>query len=58
MKIPMVQSTLQARPLEVPSYLSVDNDKAQATFTGSPSRDDVPVDVQEQLIVEFYSRVA
>lgn len=58
LKIPMVQSTLQARPLEVPSYLSVDADKGQFTFTGQPAREDVPVDVQEQLIVEFYSRVA
>ena len=57
-KIPLVESTLQARPLELPSYLSVDNAKAEATFTGLPQRDDVPVEVQEQLIVEFYSRVA
>jgi small subunit ribosomal protein S4 len=58
LKIPMVQSTLQARPLEIPSYLSVDAEKGEAIFTGAPTREDVPVDVQEQLIVEFYSRVA
>lgn len=57
-KIPVVVTTLQARPLEVPSYLSVDGDKVEAVCTGLPSRDDVPVEVQEQLIVEFYSRVA
>lgn len=57
-KIPVVQTTLQARPLELPSYLSVDNDKVEAIFTGLPTREDVPVDVQEQLIVEYYSRVA
>ena len=57
-KIPVVVSTLAARPLELPSYLSVDNDKVEATFNGAPTREDVPVDVQEQLIVEYYSRVA
>ena len=56
--IPMVAASLGARSLELPSYLSVDNETSLATFTGSPSRDDVPVDVQEQLIIEFYSRVA
>lgn len=57
-KIPVVVSTLAARPLELPSYLTVDSEKFEATINGAPTRDDVPVDVQEQLIVEFYSRVA
>ena len=57
-KIPVVITTLTARPLELPSWLSVDTDKVEAMVTGLPQRDDVPVDVQEQLIVEFYSRVA
>lgn len=56
LKIPMVASSLAGRALELPSYLSFDADVA--TFTGEPTRDDVPVDVQEQLIIEFYSRVA
>lgn len=58
LKIPVVQTTLAARPLEMPSYISFDNDTNTATFTSTPAREDVPVDVQEQLIVEFYSRVA
>ena len=56
--IPMVASTMSARPLELPSYLAVEADKFEASFTGMPTRDDVPVEVQEQLIIEYYSRVA
>lgn len=58
LKIPVVQTTLAARPLELPSYLSFDDSSKTATITAQPSRDDVPVEVQEQLIVEHYSRVA
>ncbi len=57
-KIPVVLTTLAARPLEMPSYLTVDNDAFSATMTELPGRDDVPVEVQEQLIIEYYSRVA
>jgi len=56
LKIPMVQTSLASRALELPSYLTVENDVAN--YSGTPTRDDVPVDVQEQLIIEFYSRVA
>lgn len=56
--IPMVTSTLQGRPLELPSYLTYDDQQFTASITGAPSREDVPLDLQEQLIVEFYSRVA
>lgn len=56
--IPVVVSTLQAPALEMPSYLAVDNAKFEATLTSLPTREDVPVNIQEQLIVEFYSRVA
>ena len=58
LKIPMVVTSMAARALELPSYLSFAAETHTATFTGTPSRDDVPVDVQEQLIIEHYSRVA
>ena len=57
-KIPMVATALQGRALELPSYLSVDESLAQASVTSLPQREDVPVEVQEQLIIEYYSRVA
>jgi small subunit ribosomal protein S4 len=58
LKVPMVVTSLASRALELPSYLSFAQDTNEATFTGTPTREDVPVDVQEQLIIEHYSRVA
>lgn len=58
LKIPMVATSIASRALELPSYLSFDSASNTADYTGTPTRDDVPVDVQEQLIIEFYSRVA
>ena len=57
-KIALVVSTLAGRPLELPSYLTVDSDAFEATMTELPSRTDTPVEVQELLIIELYSRVA
>lgn len=39
------------------SYLSVDKNSFSATFTALPARDEVPVPVDEQLIIEFYTRL-
>lgn len=58
LKVPMVATSLASRALELPSYLSFATENNEATFTGVPTREDVPVDVQEQLIIEHYSRVA
>jgi small subunit ribosomal protein S4 len=57
-KIPLVVSTIGSRPLELPSYLTVDAENFVATMTDLPSRPDTPVEVQELLIIELYSRVA
>jgi small subunit ribosomal protein S4 len=57
-KIPVVVTSLAARSLELPSYLAVDNEKFEATVTDLPGRSDTPLDLQEQLIIEYYSRVA
>lgn len=40
------------------TYLSVDKNSVSATFTTLPSRDELPIPVQEQLVVEFYNRLA
>jgi len=56
--IPTVAESFPAPTLEVPSYLSRDDGKMEATFAGSPTRDDIPLDIQENLIIEHYSRVA
>ncbi len=40
------------------SYLNVDKNAFSATFSYLPTREEIPVNVQEQLIIEFYNRLA
>lgn len=40
----------------VPEYLSMDEEKLEATFTRLPERSELPAEINESLIVEFYSR--
>ena len=43
-------------PPEVPGWLNVNRKKVEVAVTGLPGRDDAEVDINEQLIVEYYSR--
>ena len=43
-------------PSETPGWLKVDRKKVTLSVTGAPSRDDAEPDINEQLIVEYYSR--
>jgi len=54
-RIPMIQESLESAQ-RVPDYLSVEPEKFQGTLLRVPARDEIPVDVEESLIVEFYSR--
>jgi small subunit ribosomal protein S4 len=40
----------------VPDYLTFDADKLEGTFTRLPERTELPAEINEALIVEFYSR--
>jgi len=40
----------------IPPWLSVDRDQLTAKIVGEPGREDIDQTIQEQLIVEFYSR--
>ncbi|MGC4376075.1 30S ribosomal protein S4 [Fictibacillus sp. Mic-4] len=40
----------------VPEYLTFDENKLEGTFTRLPERSELPAEITEQLIVEFYSR--
>jgi len=40
----------------VPDYLTVDADKLEGTYTRLPERSELPAEINESLIVEFYSR--
>ncbi|MFI5359157.1 MAG: 30S ribosomal protein S4 [Halanaerobiales bacterium] len=42
--------------LKVPDWLSVDMEKAEGKVLALPTRDDIDYPVEENLIVEFYSR--
>lgn len=43
-------------PAELPSWMKVNRKKVEVAITGLPSRDDAEPDINEQLIVEYYSR--
>jgi small subunit ribosomal protein S4 len=43
-------------PGETPGWLKVNRKKVELSVTGLPSRDDAEPDINEQLIVEYYSR--
>jgi len=43
-------------PADTPSWLKVTRKKVQVAVTGLPARDDAEPDINEQLIVEYYSR--
>ena len=40
----------------VPDYLTFDADKLEGTFTRLPERSELPAEINEAFIVEFYSR--
>lgn len=41
----------------VPQYLLLDKSNFSSTFTRIPDRNEVPVPIQEQMVVEFYARL-
>ncbi len=43
-------------PSETPSWMKVDRKKLQITISGIPQRSEAEPDINEQLIVEYYSR--
>jgi len=43
-------------PSATPGWLKVERKKVAVTVTGAPARDDAEPDINEQLIVEYYSR--
>jgi small subunit ribosomal protein S4 len=39
-----------------PAYLEVDKTKMQGKLVSMPTRDQIPVKLNDQLVVEYYSR--
>jgi small subunit ribosomal protein S4 len=51
----MVKKSFEERAKHLPAWLSRDDENLAGRLTGLPTRKDVPLDVNEQLIVEFCS---
>lgn len=51
-----LRQELEDRRVHVPRWLSLDTRQISATVLNLPARDDIDVSLNEQLIVEYYSR--
>ncbi len=51
----IIQESVEAPTLRLPGYLSFDAKTLTGRMESVPSREDVPVQVQENLVVEYYS---
>jgi small subunit ribosomal protein S4 len=52
-----IKGQLESNPnFTIQSWLQVDKEKPEATVVALPTRDDIQIPVQEQLVVEFCSR--
>jgi small subunit ribosomal protein S4 len=56
-ELPIVIETIENPSLSIPAYLSVNPKEFTATMTQPPQVDDAPLQVELNLIVEYYSRV-
>lgn len=56
-KVEVILTSLASPSLARPGYLDYDAEKMSATFTAIPERKDIPLDIQENLIIEFYSQM-
>lgn len=54
--IGLAKSVTHDRQVELPGWLSFDKKKNVGTVDRLPAREDIDLEVNEQLIVEFYSR--
>ncbi len=54
-QLDMVEASVEAPVLRMPSYLSFDSKSFTGKMEALPTREDVPIDVDEQLVVEYYS---
>jgi small subunit ribosomal protein S4 len=57
-KHPVIVETLQSPSLSLPDYLDLNAGEMTGTFRHQPERTDVPLEVAENFVVEYYSRVS
>lgn len=54
--LPLKRALLVNEGISVPAWLEVDIEKLQGSILSLPTREQIPLDINEQLIVEFYSK--
>ena len=54
--LPIKEALIQSERFEVPGWLEVDIEKLSGNVLSLPSREQISTDIQEQLIVELYSK--
>jgi small subunit ribosomal protein S4 len=52
----IVDGVANGPTISLPSYLVRADDRLGGTFVAAPRREDVPIDLNESLVVEFYAR--
>lgn len=56
-KIAIINESIATPTLTRPAYINWDGEKLTAKMTNAPSREDIPFEVQENLIIEYYSQM-
>lgn len=51
----IIKDAVEARNF-LPNYITFDDNKLEGTFNRLPDREEMPAEINEVLIVEFYSR--
>ena len=54
--LPIKEALIQSERFEVPGWLEVDIEKLSGNVLSLPTREQISTDIQEQLIVELYSK--
>ncbi len=54
--LPIKSALISSERNEIPGWLELDMDKLQGSVLSLPDRDQIDLDIQEQLIVELYSK--
>lgn len=57
-KHPVTVESREDPTLSLPEYLDMDADKLVGTFKRVPERDDIPLEVEENSVVEYYSGIS
>lgn len=55
-KLDRITSSIEAPALRLPTYLTMDTSDQKGAVATLPIRDDVPIQVDEQLVVEYYAQ--